>query len=505
MYLNEECRWWKDHFFDKNMKSSFHVDVYEKCHLTIMFLLNIVHLNKAQRRDVNHVKRLFNEIDLITESMTTRKITFMIIIVQSFLWISLSNRFFQNAFKIVNNSTNIAFDTNFTFAKKNKVVQESTKIILDFDFTFAENVQIVQNSTKTISDIDITFAKNITIVQTSTKIVFDVDRTFANNFTIVRLSNVLICTSDNSIVDDIVDWLYRSVMQNFLTKDAIIIRMHIVTIEQNMLNVMIRDEDHDDQIMIDHEMTNFFELSVASLLFVVFRNSQKRSFKIKNRRYIHHNMNLVIWMLKIAKIISNFSHSKANFIKHHQFVLLHNKLFVNVLLKKENKKTYDLTKKNLKKHIIRLINAIITILFNFENAALYFVFCFQFIVIDEIIRTIELNVWNILKNYFKTFLVMIENEAQLRLIILNIHKNNDFKNSLKMSLFYKLKFLNQSSMFFNVQYRMINVIDFMILKFFYANHVTNDERTFIVDRFLSRAIINYFTKTYNVSSFVMLF
>jgi hypothetical protein len=151
-----------------------------------------------------------------------------------------------------------------------------------------------------------------------------------------------------------------------------------------------------------------------------------------------------------------------------------------------------------------LINAIITILFNFENAVLYFVFYSQLIVIDEVTRTIESNVWNILKNYLKTFLVMIEDEAQLRSIILSIHKNNDFKSFLKMFLFYKLKFLNQSSMLFNVQYRMINVIDFMILKLFYANQITNDEQTFIVDRFLSRAIINYFTKTYNVSSSVML-
>ncbi len=152
-----------------------------------------------------------------------------------------------------------------------------------------------------------------------------------------------------------------------------------------------------------------------------------------------------------------------------------------------------------------MINTIITILFNFENAILYFVFRFQFIVIDEVIRTVESNVWNILKNYLKTSFIMIKDQAQLRSIILSIHKNNDFKNSLKMFLFHKLKFLNQSSMFFNVQYRMINVIDFMISKLFYANQIMNDERTFIVDRFLSRAIINYFTKTYNVSSFVMLF
>jgi hypothetical protein len=345
----------------------------------------------------------------------------------------------------------------------------------------------------------------VTDVQISTKIALDVDRTLEKNLTIVRSSNVLICTSNNLVVDDIAERLYRRAMQNFFTKDAIIIRMHNVTIEQNMLNVMIRDENHDDQMSIDHEMTNFSKLNVASLLFVVFKNSQRRSFETKNRRYIHHNMSFVIWMLKIAEVISNLSHSKANFVKHHQFVILHNRLFVSVFLKKENKKTYDLIKKNLRKHIIKLIDAIITILFNSENAILYFVFRFQLIIIDEVIRTIEFNVWNILENYFRTFLIMIENEAQLRSIILSIHKNNDFKNSLKMSLFYKLKFLNQSSMLFSVQYRMIDVIDSMISKLFYANRVTNDKRTFVVDRSLSRAIINYFTKTYNVSSSIMLF
>ncbi len=345
----------------------------------------------------------------------------------------------------------------------------------------------------------------MTDVQISTKIALDVDRTLEKNLTIVRSSNVLICTSNNLVVDDIAERLYRRAMQNFFTKDAIIIRMHNVTIEQNMLNVMIRDENHDDQMSIDHEMTNFSKLNVASLLFVVFKNSQRRSFETKNRRYIHHNMSFVIWMLKIAEVISNLSHSKANFVKHHQFVILHNRLFVSVFLKKENKKTYDLIKKNLRKHIIKLIDAIITILFNSENAILYFVFRFQLIIIDEVIRTIEFNVWNILENYFRTFLIMIENEAQLRSIILSIHKNNDFKNSLKMSLFYKLKFLNQSSMLFSVQYRMIDVIDSMISKLFYANRVTNDKRTFVVDRSLSRAIINYFTKTYNVSSSIMLF
>lgn len=82
LYLNEKCWWWKEHFLDKNMKSSFHVDIYDECHFTTVSLLNVVDLNEAQRRDVNHVKNFFNEINLIIKSTTTKKTTFVIIIVQ---------------------------------------------------------------------------------------------------------------------------------------------------------------------------------------------------------------------------------------------------------------------------------------------------------------------------------------------------------------------------------------------------------------------------------------
>jgi hypothetical protein len=79
-----------------------------------------------------------------------------------------------------------------------------------------------------------------------------------------------------------------------LTKDAIIIRMHSTTIKKNVLDVIARDEDHEDQITIDHKMIDFSELNVASLISAIFKDSQRRSFDIKNRRYIHHNMNLII-------------------------------------------------------------------------------------------------------------------------------------------------------------------------------------------------------------------
>jgi hypothetical protein len=111
---------------------------------------------------------------------------------------------------------------------------------------------------------------------------------------IVDSSSVLLCTLDNATIDDIVVRLYRQVARNSLTKDAIIIRMHSATTEKNVLDVIARDEDHENQITIDHEMIDFSELSVAFLISAIFKDSQRRSFDIKNRRYIHHSMSLVI-------------------------------------------------------------------------------------------------------------------------------------------------------------------------------------------------------------------
>jgi hypothetical protein len=111
---------------------------------------------------------------------------------------------------------------------------------------------------------------------------------------IVDSSSVLFCILDNTTIDDIVARLYRQVARNSLTKDAIIIRMHSATTEKNVLNVITRDEDYEDQITIDYEMIDFSKLSVAFLISAIFKDSQKRSFDIKNRHYIHHNISLVI-------------------------------------------------------------------------------------------------------------------------------------------------------------------------------------------------------------------
>ena len=134
-------------------------------------------------------------------------------------------------------------------------------------------------------------------------------------------------------------------------------------------------------------------------------------------------------------------------------------------------------KNDLKTHIIKFVNVIITTMFNFDDSFIYKIFKFHVMIVDEVIKTIELNMWNFFENYVKIFLIMIENEIQLRLMIFNDEQINEFVKFLRMFLFYRFKLLKQSSVLFSVQYQMMNVIEIMILKLFYVNWIINDAKT----------------------------
>ena len=143
-------------------------------------------------------------------------------------------------------------------------------------------------------------------------------------------------------------------------------------------------------------------------------------------------------MLKIIDIIlkNSKSHFFANFEKHHQFFILYDKIKTNFFLNKNKIFLFKFIKIKLKNHIVKIANIIITTIFNTKNSTLYTTFKFSFIIINEITKTIESNMWNLLKNYIKISMLMIENEAQFQPVIFNTTKTNGLVKSLKMSLFF---------------------------------------------------------------------
>ena len=76
---------------------------------------------------------------------------------------------------------------------------------------------------------------------------------------------------------------------------------------------------------------------------------------------------------------------------------------------------------------------------------------------------------------------------------------------LRMFLFYRFKLLKQSSVLFNVQYRMINVIEIIISKLFYVNRIINDVKTKTSIRTLMQNLIQYFQIIYKIINSLLLF
>ncbi len=139
----------------------------------------------------------------------------------------------------MNNSTNTAFDTDFTFAEQITIVQKSTKITLELDFILAENAEVVQNSTKTNSNINWhsqkmwqTFRFRRKSLSTSIACSRKILRSFAHGvYWFVHQTIQLSMTLLNDYIDELCRILSRKTRSSF---ECIMWRSN-----QNMLNVMI--------------------------------------------------------------------------------------------------------------------------------------------------------------------------------------------------------------------------------------------------------------------------
>ena len=88
-----------------------------------------------------------------------------------------------------------------------------------------------------------------------------------------------------------------------------------------------------------------------------------------------------------------------------------------------------------RKYIICQANVIIMTVSNSGDALLYTIFQSQLVVVDKASRAIEPDMWNILRNYAQTPLVIVEDNTQLPLVVFGDDNINSFTRLLQMSLF----------------------------------------------------------------------
>ena len=138
----------------------------------------------------------------------------------------------------------------------------------------------------------------------------------------------------------------------------------------------------------------------------------------------------------------------------------------------------------MRENILRIAHVIIITMINVKDLKLYSIFNSNLIIMNEIVRLLKTNIWNFFINYRNFFIVFVENERQLRLVVQETFKNNVFVYFMSMLLFHRVKFLSHFSMMLRIQYRMMNIIKCMISTLFYNDEFINAFNTKLFQRSL---------------------
>lgn len=109
----------------------------------------------------------------------------------------------------------------------------------------------------------------------------------------------------------------------------------------------------------------------------------------------------------------------------------------------------------------------------------------------------------LLGNYPIVPLILIGDEAQLRLVIKSAGENG-FAKQLAMSLSGRLRSLGQSSVLFRVQHRSYERIGDMISTLFYGGELSNTPTTLTAARPVANDLARYFNRTFGVNSSIVL-
>ena len=99
---------------------------------------------------------------------------------------------------------------------------------------------------------------------------------------------------------------------------------------------------------------------------------------------------------------------------------------------------------------------------------------------------------------------MVEDNAQLPLMVFGNNKVNNFACPLRILLFQQLRLLSQPMVFLSKQYRIVDNLGTVVSTLFYSSQLINVPETTVEHCPISQQIIQYFKATYQVNSPLLL-
>ena len=141
-------------------------------------------------------------------------------------------------------------------------------------------------------------------------------------------------------------------------------------------------------------------LHVAIIMQKIFEKFYIRQHEMTNKKYILHNFNLTIWMLRVvefdddlSKIANDFQYKAFcdYFCQRQNELYQKNNMNVKILNQRKKRKKIQIQNK-LREDIFWIIYVIIITIINVKNFKLYSIFNSNLIIVNEIVRFLKMNI-----------------------------------------------------------------------------------------------------------------
>jgi len=311
---------------------------------------------------------------------------------------------------------------------------------------------------------------------------------------------VIIFTNDT--VDELVEKIETSVLKNPQTEDKIIIHLHVIFSEQNIIWNKVKGPcDPLSLIINEDELDVLAEFDIVKTIYEVYKSTNQSKSIVMNKRVQLIEHSLTTWMLQVTDMILHPVSDSDSWKGFQEYYNLYSEDDMNVTQQIEFRKILT----NLQEHVLHAVSVVVCIINNADTAKLFTVFRLMIIFMNKAAKIIKSDVIITLMHYAPASVVMIEDHKQLKSTVLSCEGlSEQFVTQMIMLFFTWLVWLGHSSIMFTEQHWMslkIFKIDPII---FYNDQLTDVIIIQLASCSLSLKMKNFIKEAYQVENLVLM-
>ncbi len=271
-----------------------------------------------------------------------------------------------------------------------------------------------------------------------------------------ELHQVLVIIFTNDTVNELVEKIETLTLKNPQTEDKIIIHLHVIFSEQNIIWNKVKGPcDPLSLIINEDELDVLAEFDIVRTIYEVYKGTDWFKSIVMNKRVQLIEHSLTTWMLQITDMILHPVSDSDSWKGFQEYYNLYSEDDMNATQQIEFRKILT----NLQEHVLHTVFVVVCIINNTGTAKFFMIFRLTVIFMNEAAKIIEPDAIIILMHYAPASVVMIKDHKQLKSTVLSHGGSSEqFVTQMIMSFFTQLVQLGHSSIMFTEQHRMSSEI-----------------------------------------------